>query len=266
MPPDDRDPELDDLDTLNPDDASDPETLDTEDNPDDFDDDADQPGDTDTGDEPDALAAPDDQTRRDARTEDVAGRATKRIQALNQRAREAERREKEANDRLNEMLRVRRETATQQPTGESAAQRAERRSRLTPEERITEDLRESEQRLNGQLQQSQLVAWETSDRTLFETKAINSPAHRRWKDRVEAEVQKLKERGQVGVARESILAYLLGKAVLDQQEKKGGGKRRDEAKRRIERNTTRPGAPRSDTSQQRRGGKSLEERLSNVSL
>lgn len=266
MPPDDRDPELDDLDTLNPDDASDPETLDTEDNPDDFDDDADQPGDT--GDEPDlrAQGTEDDTGTPAGDRQQQPSRRDRRIETLAQRAREAERREKEANDRLNEMLRVRRETATQQPTGESAAQRAERRSRLTPEERITEDLRESEQRLNGQLQQSQLVAWETSDRTLFETKAINSPAHRRWKDRVEAEVQKLKERGQVGVARESILAYLLGKAVLDQQEKKGGGKRRDEAKRRIERNTTRPGAPRSDTSQQRRGGKSLEERLSNVSL
>ena len=212
------------------------------------------------GEQPDLAA-------QNRRAEKVAGRASNRIRELSERTRKAEETARETQHRLDQLLASRQQPS--QPAGESEAQRAERRSRLTPEERISEDLRESERRTQNLLQQTQFQQWDNSDRSLFETKASINPLYKRWKSRVEQEVETIRSRGGPVPAREAVLKYLLGDKMIEQLESKGGGQRRQAAQRRVQANTVRANgnAGRSDAQQHRRGGgRSLEERLSDVSI
>jgi hypothetical protein len=206
----------------------------------------------------------------DPEPEPVRRRGEDRIRALNERLRVAERERQDANRRLDEMLARRADQqAPMTRQVESEAQRQHRRSSLTPEERIAEDLRESEQRMTQQMQGMQATNWDNSDRALYQGRASSDPLYRRWSDRVETEVKRLQTQGQYGVAREAILKFLLGSKVLEQRDNGSGKKRRDTAARRVAANTTRPSQGRSDANSGRRersGGKSLEERLADTQL
>ena len=174
----------------------------------------------------------------------------------------------ERDRQIDELIRQRTQPVqVQQPAGESATQREERRSRMTPEERISEDLRDTEKRVTQQLQGVQLNNWDTSDRALYETKASIDPLYKRWQDRVEQEITKLRERGQVGVAREAVFYYLIGKAMSEQRGSKGNRQQRRQAESNVRRNATRPTDSRSNTQPNRRsGGRGPEERLADVPI
>jgi hypothetical protein len=194
-----------------------------------------------------------------------SGRRDHRISRLNERVLRAEERAREADRRLDEMLRQR--AFPQQPQGETSTQREDRRSRMTPEERITEDLRDSEKRMQQQLQGHQFQTWDMQDRALYETKASVKPRYRRWQERVEKQVDDMKGRGQSGISRQDVYYWLLGKAMDEQDDKGGPQKQRTQAQRRVQANTVRPGSARSDAQASRRsGGKTLEERLSDVQI
>jgi len=260
MPPDDDDLDLTGVDRLQPDAQVEDEPA-LEDQETDLPDDQDGEGDDDqSGDQPDDIAAQGDQPGQQQPPR-KPGRADRRIQALTERLRERDR-------QIDDLIRQRTQPAqVTQPVGESEAQRTERRSRLTPEERISEDLRDSEKRVSQQLQGVQFNNWETSDRALYETRASIDPLYKRWQDRVEQEITKLRERGQVGVAREAVFKYLIGSAMLEQRGTKGNRQQRRAAEARVRANTARVGDTRSNTQPNRRGGgRSLEERLSDVPL
>lgn len=265
MPPDD--PADDDLDLagvdrLQPDQGNADLELDDQNEPDEPDDQDGEGDDDQTGDRPDDVDARGGDRGQPPADQKPPPRRDRRIQALNDRLRERDR-------QIDELIRQRAQPAPapQQPTGESEAQRTERRSRLTPEERISEDLRDSERRVTQQLQGVQLNNWDTSDRALYETRASIDPLYKRWKDRVEQEVGRLRERGQVGVAREAIFYYLIGKAMAEQRGTRGNRQQRRAAERNVARNVTRPSDSRSNAQPNRRGGgRSLEERLADVPL
>jgi len=228
------------------------------DNPDDFEDEADEGKETEQSDEVSA------QSRE--RVERTAGRATDRIKSLDRRLREAEEREKTANRRIDELLKARQQPVSQQQPTESAEQRAQRRSSLTPEERVHEDLRDSETRLTQQIRGMQLSTWDQNDRALYQTKAVNDPRYKRMEAKVEAEFQRLRQEGG-GASREAILKYMIGEDILSRPA--GSSKQRTEAAKRVAASSSRPSQSRGDTNvgkRERSGGKTLEERLSDVPL
>lgn len=256
MPPDD--PDLSGVDQLEPDQAE----LDLEpegQEPDEPDSQDGEGEDDQAGDQPDDIAAAGEGVQPPA--DKPAPRRDRRIQVLADRLRERER-------QIDELIRQRTaQPAPAQPAGESEAQRAERRSRLTPEERISEDLRDSEKRVSLQLQGVQYQNWESNDRALYETKASIDPLYKRWKDRVEKELTEMRGRGQIGVARDAVLRYLIGSAMLDQRGDRGNRQQRRAAESRVRANTTRAVDTRSNSQSNRRsGGRSLEERLSDIPL
>lgn len=214
--------------------------------------------------EPEELAAGD----RRQEPERPPSRAQRRIASLHDKSTRAEKALQDANRRIDELLSLQRQQ--QQPLTtqvESAAQRETRRASLTPEERIQEDLRDTERRVTQQFQTLQGATWDQNDRTFYETKASIDPLFKKWQPRVEQELQTLRKNGQ-GAPREAILYYLLGKAMAEGRSSKGNRQRKTDAERRVKSNTTRPGAsPRGDVQPApRRGGRSLEDRLSDVPL
>jgi len=193
-------------------------------------------------------------------------RADHRFQALNERTRLAEERARESDRRLDELLRQRMQP--QMPQGETPAQREERRSRLTPEERLTEDQRDMENRITRQMQGWQYTTWENQDRALYEAEARRDPEFRAYKDKVEKTIEQERAAGRSTPAREQVFYYLYGKEMYEKARAERQ-KQRQQAARRVQGNTVRPGsnATRSDVQPARRsGGRSLEERLSDVIL
>lgn len=260
MPPitDDDDVNLDDLDAVNggPDEIEDelPEDDQDDENPDETD--GDEEGSQD-GDDDAALAAAERQ--RQARK---PGRRDDRIEALT-------RQNKELAQRLDTVLASMGQQRQQpQQQGENEVQRKERRALMSETERLAEDVRDSELRTQRNLGGLQATIQDTTDRTLYQTKAAVDPLYKKWEARVEDELGKLRAQGS-GAPREAIFYYLLGKAASESRGSKGNKKRIEDARRRIDRNTTRPGNSRSDApGSNRRGGsgKSLEDRLSDVPL
>lgn len=261
MPQSDDELDLDGVDQLDPEETNQPpnEPDEEPEQPDDFEGEADEVGEE--VDQPD-LAEAHSQERPDA------GRASARIKSLDRRLRDAEEREKAANRRIDELLKARQPqpAAPDLIPKESAEQRAQRRSSLTPEERVSEDLRESEARITQQMRGMQLSNWDQNDRTLFESKAVNDPRYKRFMAKVEQEFQRIRSEGG-GAAREAILRYLIGDEYLARPI--GSSKQRADAGKRLKANTTRPANTRGDTNagkRERGGGKTLEERLSDVPL
>lgn len=265
MPKETDDLDLDGVEQLDP---ADIETLPSEDEEPDDPDNRDDDGGPDDDGEGEGADEQHDDLAAEPPGDRQPGRRDRRIQALNERLKAAERERAETNRRLDELLKQR--TVQERPLTEhveSEAQRTQRRSAMTPEERLSEDLRESEKRTSATLQNIQAANWDNSDRALYEAKASNDSLYRRWAPRVEQELQRLRTQGQ-GAPREAILQFLLGKAMLEQRGK-GTGKQRRKAARRIQAQETRPSNSRGDVSEQRRassGRKSLEERLSDVPL
>lgn len=160
-----------------------------------------------------------------------------------------------------------RQPAPAQQQGETETQRRERRALMSETERLSEDVRDSELRNQHQMRGLQTTIQDTTDRTLYETKAAVDPLYKKWSARVEEELTKLRSQGQ-GAPREAILFYLVGKAALDGRNGKTNRQRQQQARARVQSNTSRPGNSRSDTQapSRRGGGKTLEDRLSDVPL
>jgi hypothetical protein len=196
-------------------------------------------------------------------------RADHRFQALNERTRLAEERARESDRRLDELLRQRMQP--QMPQGETPAQREERRSRLTPEERLTEDQRDMENRITRQMQGWQYTTWENQDRALYEAEARRDPEFRAYRDKVEKTIEQERAAGRTP-GREQVFYYLYGKELYEKARAERQ-KQRQQAARRVQSNTVRTSAnaTRSDVQSSRRTGnrspeQQREERLSNVLL
>ena len=255
---------LSDLDKLAPPGVDPPEDLDDQDNepdnPDDFEADADE--DRAGDDEPDAIAA---SPPADKVADKAPSRGESRIQKL--RAREAATRRQlaDANRRVDELLRMQRQQpamAPPQPT-ETPAQREARRSQMSPEEKIREDMRERDDRVDRMLSQVAYGNADQTDKMLYEAKAAANPRMKRWAAHVEKVRQELAQKGQF-VDRTTIYYHEIGRAMDEQA---SSPKQREAAARRVRAQTTRPGSARSDTAASRqRTGRTPEERLADVPL
>jgi hypothetical protein len=188
-------------------------------------------------------------------------RRDSRIETLTNSVKEERQRRAELERRLDSLL----AGQVKQPSlGESQEQRAQRLALLTPEERITETLRESEQRHAVEMRTLQFSIADGNDRAAFEAKATVDPLYAKWKSRVDEELGKLRQQGQ-NVDREKLMDYLIGKNARESRQK-NGNQQRVAAGRRVAAQRTRPSNSGSDTSTTRTRNTSLERRLENQSI
>ena len=190
------------------------------------------------------------------------GRENNRVRALNDELRR-EREERLALQRRFDEFATRQQQ--QRAPQESEAERNARRALMSETERMAEDLRASEQRTQQMLQQTTYTVQDSADKSIFEAKAVSDPLYKKWGPKVEAERQRLAQQG-ANVSREAILRYMLGDAALQSRGSKTNDTARAMGRRRVERQRVRPNDTRNDATQQRRGGRSLEDRLADTPL
>lgn len=191
-------------------------------------------------------------------------RGDRRITALTERTRL----QAEENARLTrELDDLRRRPAAPLAPVETPAQRAERLSLLSPEERMEERLNEALTRNQHQTQQLTSQLMDQSDRASFESRATANPLFKKIAVDVERELGALRARGE-NLPRETIATYLIGQRVLAQQ-----GKAKPGAQQRQRRERAPPVNGRGDISGDRRerrtGGDSaadLERRFGDVPI
>jgi hypothetical protein len=215
--------------------------------------DQDEPG---AGDQPDLESRPQPQQQDDQRP---ASRRDRRIETLTDSIRQRDQQLSDLNRRVNDLLQQR-----SQPQ-ETPEQRNARLASLTPEERISETLAEDRRLHRQEMQQLQMQVAEGSDRAAFEARCSPGTIHAKWKDRVEQELVTMRQQG-FNAPRDKVLAYLLGKAMLDRQGSGENRQQRRQAETRLRRQTTRPAANGSDTRADRGRQTSLERRLENVEI
>lgn len=261
---DDDDVNLDDIETDPPDDTSETDDAGDDqpegDNVDDSDPEGDEPGDGEEGADEIAAGSERQQERQETRR---GGRENARVRSLNEDLRR-ERTEREALQRRFDEFAQRQQQPAQ--VQETVDQRNARRALMSDSERASEDIAASEQRITRMVNHTTLTVQDSADKSIFEAKAVNDPLYRRWAPKVEAERQRLAAQGSY-VARDAIMAYLVGKAAIDSRGSKQNKTAQALGRRRVERQTTRPKDTRNDAVQNRRGTtRSLEDRLANIPL
>lgn len=184
-----------------------------------------------------------------------------RIETLTNSVKEERQRRADLERRLDSLL----AGQPRQSQGETPEQRTQRLALLTPEERITETLRESEVRHASEMRTLQFSILDGNDRAAFEAKATVDPLFAKWKPRVETELATLRQQGQ-NVDREKLMFFLIGKNAVEGRAKQVG-KQRQAGKARVEAQRTRPSNSGSDTASNRRDrNTSVERRLENQSI
>ena len=161
---------------------------------------------------------------------------------------------------LQEFKAQQRQTAQQ----ESPEQVAQRLALMTPEERLEYKLDQAERRNQQTMQSMQFQMQDSGDKSAFVALCASDPVAARYKDRVEAKLTELRSQGQ-NVNREALLTFLVGQDVRT----RGGAaknKQQKDGQRRTERQSVRPGNSRGDSQPNKRGEKTLEERLENVTF
>jgi hypothetical protein len=200
--------------------------------------------------------APEPQVRQPSRAET-------RIRALTDQIRERDQRLADTNRRIDEL--IARQSQPQPAPRESPEQRAARFALMTPQEQISETLRESEARWEQRMQSFQINSAETSDRTAFQARCTVDPLYAKWAPKVEGKLAELRTKGQ-NVEREVLLKFLIGEAALERRGSKEGKREVEQAATRVAKAQTRPANTGSDTQAQRRQRTSLEQRLENMNI
>lgn len=241
-----------------------------DDDPDDDADDDAEGDDADDGDEGD-----DDQDEPAAGRQQAAGaddqqggRRNSTIRTLRAQLREARESSRTLTQRFDDFVARGGQQQRQQPqqTQETQEQRNARRSLLSAEERMSEDMQELRSLVVTSTHQTQVSTADATDRASFDAKSASDPLYRRWSAKVETERARLAGLGQF-VAREAIMTFMIGKAALEARNSPEAKKQRAQANRRVQRQTVKAGSSRNDATQSRRGSsKSLEQRLADVPL
>ena len=185
-----------------------------------------------------------------------------RIQTLTDEAKQAKSELAETRRRLDELSRQM--TQSKAPT-ESPEQRAARFALMTPQEAMSETLRESEQRTAAMIQQVQMQSVDAADRAAFQAKAAVDPLYAKWGPKVEGKLAELRARGN-NVERDVILKFMIGESALEKRGSKEGKQEVRQAKQRVANQRTRPANAGSDTATQRRQQSTVERRLENVQI
>lgn len=188
-------------------------------------------------------------------------RGNRQFGELRRGIRERDQQISDLNRRLDALIAGRTQPA---PQGETPEARAQRMALLTPEERIREELQVAQQGFAREQQQLRFTVLDGNDRAAFEAKATVDPLYQKWKPKVEAELQVLRQQG-MNADREKIMFYLIGKSAVEGRLQTRGQQRAAGAQR-VQRQTTRPSNSGSDVQARRDRNSSLERRLENQSL
>lgn len=219
------------------------------------------------GDEPEQPAEqePEAQGQQDQPTRDEPParqqtRGENRFQTLRNDNQRLDRELAETRRRLDEITRT-----IARPQGETPEQRAQRHALMTPQEIMSETLRESEGRMAQQIQHLQFQNLDTADRTAFQAKAAVDPLYAKWGPKVEGKLAEMRSKGQ-SAEREVILKFLIGEAALERRGTREGRREVAQAAQRVRGQRVRPSNSGSDTAADRRQQGSLERRLENVQI
>jgi hypothetical protein len=185
-----------------------------------------------------------------------------RIQTLADEARQAKSELAETRRRLDDLSR---QMTQPRPPSESPEQRAARFALMTPQEQMSETLRESEQRTVALVQQVQMQSADAADRAAFQSRAAVDPLYAKWGPKVEGKLAELRARGN-NVERDVLLKFMIGEAALERRGSTAGKAEVTQAQRRVASQRTRTANSGSDTAPQRRQQVSLERRLEDVQI
>ena len=213
---------------------------------------------TEPTDEPEPIAAsaePEPEPQRPSRSQS-------RIQTLTHEIRDRDQRLEQLNRRLDELTQQVRQP---KPQAETPEQRAQRRALMTPQDVMSEELREAREGFSQQINQMQWQNAEVADRTAFQAKCATSPLHAKYAPKVEGKLAELRTRGG-NAEREVLLKFLIGEAALERYSSKEGRGERTAARERVRRATTKPSNSGSDEAATRRREESLERRLENLNI
>jgi uncharacterized protein (DUF2147 family) len=199
---------------------------------------------------------------REAPVDRQPSRRDTRIQTLTDEARQAKTELAETRRRLDELSR---QMTQPRPSVESPEQRAARFALMTPQEQMTETLRESEQRIAAMVQQTQVQSYDAADRAAFQAKAAVDPLYAKWGPKVEGKLAELRAKGN-NVERDVLLKFLIGEAALEKRGSKEGRQEVRQAKQRVANQRTRSTNSGSDTAPQRRQQSTVERRLEDVQI
>lgn len=205
------------------------------------------------GDDDGVDAAPEEpapRQRRAARPEEPD-----RFSALEARVEAAERVAREAEARL-----AARESAAPVETPE---QEAAKLALMTPEQIIDYKVDKALGRFKQTNERAQVATANAADKASFDTLIMGNQTFRKLAGEVERRHSEMMRAGTYP-KREVVLMYLLGERALKMAQE--SGKQNTERERRVARQTTRPASPGGDVRVERRGGKTMEQRLENIPL
>ena len=169
------------------------------------------------------------------------GRASDTIRQLRDRAQRAEREREEERQ-----ARVRAEAAAaERGRRESDEQERARISLMTPEERADYRVSRLEQEFDRKLSGLAFQSADQNDKSAFKAMASVNQVYAKHEREVETRLAELRKQGQ-NVSREVMLKFIIGEKAVERAAT-SGGRQRAKATERVNRETTRPGATRSDT-------------------
>jgi hypothetical protein len=190
------------------------------------------------------------------------GRAEGRIQRLAREAKEA--REEVANERKARQELENRLARLEKPAVQEKEPTADEMALWTPDQIIDYKLGKATSRFEATIGQMQFQNYESGDKANFNALCAQDPIAAKYKDEVETRLADMRSKGQ-NVDRERLLTYIIGEKVR-QNGSKAKAKQAQDGQRRIKRETVQSGSGKGDTAAPRRGEKSLEERLANVTF
>lgn len=192
-------------------------------------------------------------------------RRQRAVQSLRKRAQEAERRAQEAERRAEEAER-RAADKRQQQEEESETDEATKLALMTDSEKLDYKFSKFEKRLQGLLSTTQVNSADRQDKDNYARLMREDKLARRFESEVEELHASLMKQGKP-TGREVILNYIIGQKSRSAASSGKPRQQRREAERRISRERVNNSAGRSDvSSERRRGGKTLEQRLEGVKI
>lgn len=242
------------LDDLPPDELNDGDGTEPDEPDDTTGDDDEAPGDDVDG-ERQAARAPGEREERPA----PRGRAASRIDRLQERLDAAERRAEAAERRAQEREQPPQPQQRQMTPQEENAYLATMTVDERMEYRNSKLLREIDTRNNAVMTNVR----DQTDRSAFAAQLTEKPHLKRYEAEVEQRYNRLIKEGGY-VPRTGILIYMLGERAFKAQQ--AGNKQVRDATRRVNQQRTRPPNGRDDVQAQRRGARSLEDRLADVPI
>lgn len=178
---------------------------------------------------------------------------------------EAQKSEKERNDRLERQLEELRTSRNQpQARQESPEEESARLALMAPEERSDYKLNKALRAVQAVTQQSEFRAQEVADKAAFDARVSMDPLYEKMASKVEATLKELRAQGQ-NVPRQVLFELEVGRAALAARGKTKGQK--DKGAANLRRETTAPLNGKGDQAPaRRRAGDSPASRLKDVQI